>query len=42
MTTPPRALGAPQGRPYSVMAFTVADGRIAAIDVLADPIARTS
>jgi RNA polymerase sigma-70 factor (ECF subfamily) len=31
------ALVAPQGRPYSVMAFTVLEGRIAAIDVLADP-----
>ncbi len=26
-----------QGRPFSVVAFTVADGRIAAIDILADP-----
>ncbi|WP_327049627.1 hypothetical protein OG320_10565 [Microbispora sp. NBC_01189] len=25
------------GRPLSVMAFTVTDGRIAAIDVLTDP-----
>ena len=30
-------LVAPQGRPFSVMAFTVAGGRVAAIDVLADP-----
>jgi len=28
---------APHGEPGSVMAFTVADGRIVAIDVLADP-----
>jgi len=28
---------APHGRPVSVMAFTVADGRIVAIDVLSDP-----
>jgi hypothetical protein len=28
---------APEGRPFSVMAFTVVDGRIAAIDALADP-----
>jgi RNA polymerase sigma-70 factor (ECF subfamily) len=28
---------AAQGRPLSVMAFTVAGGRIVAIDVLADP-----
>jgi RNA polymerase sigma factor (sigma-70 family) len=28
---------APEGRPFSVMAFTVVDGRIAAIDTLADP-----
>ncbi len=27
----------PDGRPFSVMAFTVAGGRVAAIDVLADP-----
>ncbi|MGW5447088.1 RNA polymerase sigma factor SigJ [Streptomyces asiaticus] len=26
-----------EGRPYSVLAFTVADGRIVAIDILADP-----
>jgi RNA polymerase sigma-70 factor (ECF subfamily) len=31
-------LVSPQGRPFSVMAFTVAGGRVAAIDVLADPI----
>jgi RNA polymerase sigma-70 factor (ECF subfamily) len=30
-------LVAPGGRPFSVMAFTVAGGRIAAIDALADP-----
>jgi RNA polymerase sigma-70 factor (ECF subfamily) len=28
---------APHGRPFSVMGFTVADGRIVAIDALADP-----
>jgi RNA polymerase sigma-70 factor (ECF subfamily) len=28
---------APQGRPFSVMAFTVRDGKIVAIDSLADP-----
>lgn len=28
---------APRGRPFSVMAFTVVEGRIAAIDALADP-----
>jgi RNA polymerase sigma-70 factor (ECF subfamily) len=28
---------APDGRPFSVMAFTVAGGRIVAIDALADP-----
>jgi RNA polymerase sigma factor (sigma-70 family) len=28
---------APQGRPFSIMAFTVTGGRIAAIDALADP-----
>jgi RNA polymerase sigma-70 factor (ECF subfamily) len=31
------ALVVPKGRPFAVMAFTVAGGRIAAIDVLADP-----
>ncbi|GAB2518151.1 RNA polymerase sigma factor SigJ [Nocardiopsis aegyptia] len=31
------ALVAPDGRPMAVMAFTVSGGRIAAIDVLADP-----
>ena len=30
-------LVAPQGKPFSVMAFTVAGGRIVAMDVLADP-----
>lgn len=30
-------LVAPQGRPFSVMAFTVAGGRIVAMDALADP-----
>lgn len=30
-------LVAPQGRPFAVMAFTVAGGRIVAIDALADP-----
>jgi hypothetical protein len=28
---------APGGKPFSVMAFTVRDGRIAAIDSLSDP-----
>ena len=28
---------APEGRPFSVMAFTVADGKVVAIDALADP-----
>jgi RNA polymerase sigma-70 factor, ECF subfamily len=28
---------APRGRVFSVMAFTVADGKIAQIDVLLDP-----
>jgi hypothetical protein len=28
---------APRGRPFSVMAFTVRDGKIVAIDGLADP-----
>jgi RNA polymerase sigma-70 factor (ECF subfamily) len=28
---------APRGRPFAVMAFTITDGRIAAIDALADP-----
>lgn len=31
------ALVAPQGRPFSVMAFTVAGGKVVAIDALADP-----
>ena len=31
------ALIAPRGKPYSVMAFTVAGGRVVAIDVVADP-----
>lgn len=30
-------LVAPQGRPFAVMAFTVAGGRVVAIDALADP-----
>jgi RNA polymerase sigma factor (sigma-70 family) len=30
-------VAAPQGRPFSVLGFTVAGGRIAAIDILADP-----
>ncbi|MEU4893949.1 RNA polymerase sigma factor SigJ [Streptomyces sp. NPDC044780] len=30
-------VGSRAGRPFSVLAFTVVDGRIAAIDVLADP-----
>lgn len=30
-------LVAPQGKPFSVMAFTVAEGKIVAIDALADP-----
>ena len=28
---------APEGRPFSVMGFTVADGRIVAIDAITDP-----
>jgi hypothetical protein len=28
---------APRGRPFAVVGFTVADGRIAEIDVIADP-----
>ncbi len=32
------AVVAPRGRPVSVMGFTVRDGRITAIDVLADPV----
>jgi RNA polymerase sigma factor (sigma-70 family) len=31
-------LTAPEGRPMSVMAFTISDGRIVAIDILADPV----
>lgn len=31
------AVVAPQGRPYAVMAFTVADGKIVEIDILSDP-----
>jgi RNA polymerase sigma-70 factor (ECF subfamily) len=31
-------LVAPQGKPFSVMAFTVAGGRVVAIDALADPV----
>ena len=30
-------IAAPDGRPYSVLGFTVRDGRIAEIDILADP-----
>ena len=30
-------LVAPEGKPFSVMAFTVAGGKVVAIDVLADP-----
>jgi hypothetical protein len=30
-------LVAPRGRPFSVMAFTVAGGKVVAIDALADP-----
>jgi RNA polymerase sigma factor (sigma-70 family) len=30
-------VAAPDGRPYSVLGFTVRDGRIAEIDILADP-----
>jgi RNA polymerase sigma factor (sigma-70 family) len=33
----PGALAAPNGRPYSVMAFTVTDSKITAIHILADP-----
>ena len=29
---------APHGRPVAVLAFTVADGRIVAIEALADPV----
>ena len=32
------AVVAPQGRPYAVMAFTVADGKIVEIDILSDPL----
>ena len=28
---------APEGRPYAVLAFTVADGKIVEIDILSDP-----
>jgi RNA polymerase sigma factor (sigma-70 family) len=31
------AIVAPEGRPYSVIGFTVVDGRIAEIDILSDP-----
>jgi RNA polymerase sigma factor (sigma-70 family) len=31
-------LTAPEGRPMSVMAFTISNGRIVAIDILADPV----
>jgi hypothetical protein len=31
------AVVAPQGRPFAVLAFTVARGRIVEIDVIADP-----
>ena len=31
---------APQGRPFAVIGFTVARGRIVEIDILADPTAR--
>jgi hypothetical protein len=31
------AVVAPRGRPFSVMAFTVTNGKIAAIDALLDP-----
>jgi RNA polymerase sigma-70 factor (ECF subfamily) len=30
-------LVAPRGKPFSVMAFTVAGGKVVAIDALADP-----
>jgi RNA polymerase sigma factor (sigma-70 family) len=33
----PGALVAPQGRPFSIMAFTVRNGKIVAIDSLSDP-----
>jgi len=33
----PGALTAPGGRPFSVMGFTITDGRIVQIDILADP-----
>lgn len=32
------ALVAPEGKPFSVMAFTVAGGKVVAIDALADPV----
>jgi RNA polymerase sigma factor (sigma-70 family) len=31
-------VAAPQGRPFSVLGFTVAGGRIATVDILADPV----
>jgi RNA polymerase sigma-70 factor (ECF subfamily) len=34
----PGVLVAPQGRPFSVLAFTVAGGKVVAIDALADPV----
>jgi RNA polymerase sigma-70 factor (ECF subfamily) len=33
----PGAVVVPRGKPYSVMAFTVASGRIVALDILVDP-----
>jgi RNA polymerase sigma-70 factor (ECF subfamily) len=33
----PGAITAPDGRPFSVMGFTISDGKIVQLDVLADP-----
>ena len=35
--TPGLVASTPEGEPYSVLGFTVTDGRIARIDILADP-----
>ena len=37
MQPPESWRGVPDGQPLSVMAFTIPDGRIVEIDVLADP-----
>jgi RNA polymerase sigma-70 factor (ECF subfamily) len=34
----PGLVAAPEGRPFSVMGFTITDGRIVQIDILADPL----